>query len=140
MSASVVHLKVFRIQKNFESSKKRVWCQLVHLHRKLLKDRRYLTVTRKYKSIGEKIPENNNFIGFRDRDLFTRRRASITNRGKLGFFIFFNNFDRNFRLAENKGWGVRCNLASNEFIQVNFNLRKIFATIRFFSDPISPSS
>jgi hypothetical protein len=90
-----------------------------------------MRVTRKPKSTGKKIPENNDFIGFRGRYLFTGRRVSITNREKSGIFIFFNNFDRNLRVAKNKGWWITCNLSSNEFVQVNFNVRKIFITTGF---------
>jgi hypothetical protein len=71
-----------------------------------------MRVTRKSKSTGEKVPENNNFVGFKSRDLFIRRRTSITNREKSGLLILFISFGRNFRLADNKCWWTRFNLAA----------------------------
>jgi hypothetical protein len=37
-----------------------------------------MRITRKYKSAGKEILENNDFVGLRGRDLFTRKRVSIT--------------------------------------------------------------
>jgi hypothetical protein len=37
-----------------------------------------MRITRKSKSAGKEILENNDFVGLRGRDLFTRRRVSIT--------------------------------------------------------------
>jgi hypothetical protein len=100
----------------------------MHFHRKLLKDGRHMRITRKSKSTGKEVFENNNFVGFKGRDLFIRRRASITSREISSLLIFFNNFGCDLRLAKDKCWRIGCGLSTNELTQVNFNIGKIFIT------------
>jgi hypothetical protein len=74
----------------------------MHLHKKLLKNRRLDGITRKSKSTSKEIPENDNFVCFGSRDLFTRRGMLINDGEKSSLFILFDKVGCNLLFAKDK--------------------------------------
>jgi hypothetical protein len=68
----------------------------MHPHREFLKYARQKGITGESESTSKNISENNNFNRFENRNLFTKGRASIINRKKLGLLIFLDKTSCNF--------------------------------------------
>jgi hypothetical protein len=112
----------------------------MHPHREFLKYARQKGITGESESTSKNISENNNFNRFENRNLFTKGRASIINRKKLGLLIFLDKTGCNFRLVEHEGWGISLVFIETSLLTSASVLDKSSSPPDLSSNLISPSS